>query len=148
MKSLKDITEKSKTDKLMDKEKIRAKNAKNRVANKKITKKHKFANTKEATSTMRWFKSFGDNETIIDEKQFKVLTKKLKLPKLSRAAGGHEFLDKTFGSNSDALNITKETNNEYRVTARTDKVKAEVNKALGIKESKTLSDIRKELAER
>lgn len=84
---------------------------------------------------MKWFKSFGDNEIIIDDKQFKILTKKLKLPKLSRAAGGHEFLDKTFGSNSDALNITKEGNNEYRVTARTDKVKAEVNKALGIKES-------------
>ena len=84
---------------------------------------------------MKWFKSFGDNEAMIDEKQFKILTKKLKLPKLSRAAGGVEFLDKTFGSNSDALSIVKETNNEYRVTARTDKVKAEVNKALGIKES-------------
>lgn len=86
-------------------------------------------------SRMKWFKSFGDNEAMIDEKQFKILTKKLKLPKLSPAYGGVEFLDKTFGSNSDALSITKESNNEYRVTARTDKVKAEVNKALGIKES-------------
>jgi len=84
---------------------------------------------------MKWFDSFGDHEAIIDEKQFKILTKKLKLPKLAPAYGGVEFLDKTFGSKSDALSIVKEENNEYRVTARTDKVKALVNKALGIKES-------------
>ena len=98
---------------------------------------------------MKWFDSFGDHEAIIDEKQFKILTKKLKLPKLAPAYGGVEFLDKTFGSKSDALSIVKEENNEYRVTARTDKVKALVNEALGIKEStmKPLSQIRKEYKE-